>query len=184
MGSRAKRGTPAAALLELDGVPLQQVTLGSCFLQQEQHLPAAAPLPLSADELALLDELERDELADRHPSGASLQARTGRRLHQRARAGSGNTGNAEARVPHAARASGAAASAGTGASQAGLNAAAMLSAEDCLAFFNPTTEAAFRGTLNTWGARTARLLQLVHEQVLADRGIRVTPAAAGRAGAG
>jgi hypothetical protein len=52
------------------------------------------------------------------------------------------------------------------------SAAAFLTAEECLGFFNPVTEADFQATMAAWSARTARLMQLVHAQVLQDRGVK------------
>lgn len=44
-----------------------------------------------------------------------------------------------------------------------------MTASECLAFFNPTDEAAFRDTLGVWADRTARLMQLVHARVVLER---------------
>jgi hypothetical protein len=52
------------------------------------------------------------------------------------------------------------------------SAAAFLTAEECLGFFNPVAKADFQATMAAWSARTARLMQLVHAQVLQDRGVK------------
>lgn len=49
---------------------------------------------------------------------------------------------------------------------------AMMTAEQCLSYFNPVTRLDYDATLDLWAARTAWLLQIAHAQVLTDHGLK------------
>jgi len=194
-GRRKQRRRPRAggkgmlALLELpddaamgaavEPVRLHEVSVGSCFLQtlestsrggrqQQQQLVQR----MSPGERGLLAELVSDASKGAHPElhkPVRLQHhQRQQRLEERLSGTAGQQQSLSVQT-HGSASAGALAT-GSAAESAGLSGVSLMSHEDCLGFFNPLTRRAFDRTLAAWSARTGRLLQLVHAQVMKDRG--------------
>lgn len=86
----------------------------------------------------------------------------------RAHAGRSHHAHA-ARARHSRRSHAASAAAADADASSSSSSSSFMTASECLAFFNPTDEGAFRQTLAVWGDRTARLIQLVHARVVQER---------------
>lgn len=145
-------GIGMAALLELEE-------------REEADAPAEAIADADADEDASVDAEEQLHevtvgscFLDVSSAARALRGMRAARAHAHAAA------VRRSRRSHAAALASAQADA-----DASSSSSSFMTASECLAFFNPTDEGAFRETLAVWADRTARLMQLVHARVVQER---------------